>query len=174
MKRLLRPAIVIVGTAALALLGWSTVSAASAARAHHVVIQQVASENEPAASATAEPEAQQENAAPSPGANEPEPEPAENQPAEHETPAPPTAAAPPATSMQSFSLVGGNVTFSCTGSSISLTSAVPAAGFRMETESEDGATQIDVKFESDSHKSEIKAACAGGQVQATELREESE
>lgn len=199
MKRLLRPEIVIVGTAALALLGWSTVGAATGSRSHGVAIHQVSSDHEATPNATAEPE----HETPAPVVNQPAPEPvdnetaeneneaaeeaneaaedanepAENEPAENEpaeNPAPPTVAPPPTTSSRTFSLVGGTVTFMCTGNSISLSSAVPAAGFSVETDSEDGGQQIEVKFESDAHKSEIRAACVGGQVQATEIREESD
>ncbi len=86
----------------------------------------------------------------------------------------PAQAAAPTSSSQMFSLVGGTVTFSCTGDVISLVSATPNRGFRVETETEaeNGVQQIKVEFESAAHESEIKAACAGGQVQAIEIREQ--
>ncbi len=86
----------------------------------------------------------------------------------------PTPAAP-TTSSRTFSLVGGTVTFSCTGDVISLVSATPNSGFNVETktEAEHGVQQIKVEFESATHESEIKAACAGGQVQSIEIQEES-
>lgn len=85
----------------------------------------------------------------------------------------PTSAA--TTSSKTFTLVGGTVTFSCTGDVISLVSATPSSGFKVETkaEVEHGGQQIKVEFESATHESEIKAACVGGQVQAIEIQEES-
>lgn len=198
MKRLLRREFVIVGTAALALLGWSTVSAATGPRAHHVLVHQVAVQTEPSAAPAAEPEPEPEDATPAPVAAEPAQAPVENEPAENENeaaepaedeaeaaeneneaaenenPAPPTAAPAPTTSSRTFSLVGGTVTFTCTGSRISLDSAVPATGFQAETGTEDGGQEIEIRFESDSHRSEIKAACSGGMVQAVEIQEEND
>ncbi len=50
-----------------------------------------------------------------------------------------SAAAPPITSTQTFSLIGGTVTVTCTGNVISLDSATPNAGFTIDTErNEDG------------------------------------
>jgi len=77
-------------------------------------------------------------------------------------------------STKTFALVGGTVKFKCTGNMISLVSAAPNSGFGLETENEHGGQQIEVKFESATHKSEIKASCVGGQVQANEIKEESE
>lgn len=170
MKQLLRPQIVIVGTAVLALLGWTTASAATGSfgdrhsNGHEasVLVQQAA--ESPEASPSAEPEATAQPAEPA------ENEPAE--PAENENPAPALTSAPPTASSRTFQLVGGTATFTCTGNTISLDSAVPAAGFSVETENEDGG--IRVRFESDSHRSEIRAGCSGGQVVAGEIREESD
>lgn len=191
MKRLLQPHFIIIGAVALALLGWSTVSAATGARSHHVVVREVSVQT-----AT---EAEHQTPAPTAGQPSPTAEPAENEPAENENeaaeneneaaepaedepnevenenenPAPPTAAPTAATSTRTFNLVGGTVTLTCTNNSISLNSAVPATGFQVETETEDGGQEFEVKFESSTHKSEIKASCVGGQVQANEIQEES-
>jgi hypothetical protein len=59
------------------------------------------------------------------------------------------------------------------GSAISLDSVVPNSGFTVEAEREDDG-QVEVKFEDDMHRSEVRATCIAGQVQATEIREASE
>lgn len=184
MRRLLQPHFVIVGTVALVLLGWSTVSAATGGQ-HHVVVRQASVETEPQADshspapATGQPaqpvEPAENEAAENEAAENEAAEPAEEEDEnENENPAPPTAPTSPATSTRTFALVGGTVTFSCTNNTISLASAVPATGFQLETETEDGGQEIEVKFESEAHKSEIKASCVGGQIQANEIREESD
>lgn len=178
MKQLLRPQILIVGAALLALLGWTTASAATGSFGdRHAGTQQTSVAVEHAAE-TPEASPEPDNQAPAPIANEPaenEPaanEPAENEPAENENPAPVPTTAPAMTTSRTFQLVGGTASFTCTGNAISLDSAVPAAGFSVETENEDGG--IRVRFESDSHRSEIRAGCSGGQVVASEIREESD
>lgn len=193
MKQLLRPRTVIVGTALLALLGWTTASAATGslgdrpAGTHPESAQSAQAAETPDASPTAEPEAEHQVPEPSPEPSEnPEAQPGENEPSEpaenqtedndnesnedHPAPAPSAA---PTVSSRTFQLIGGTATFTCTGNVISLDAAVPAAGFSVETESEDGGRQVRVRFESDSHRSEIQAACSGGQVVASEMREES-
>jgi len=103
----------------------------------------------------------------------------ENEAAEQEveaapTPTPtPTPSSSPAPSSKTFNLVGGTVTFRCQGNTISLVSVSPKSGFSSEVETEDGGQKIEVKFESRTHESRIEAICSGGQVQATEIREES-
>jgi outer membrane biosynthesis protein TonB len=189
MKQLLRPQTVIVGTAVLALLGWTTASAATGsfgdrhAGSHSAALHVEQAIETPEASPSAEPEVKNEAPEPSPEpAETPEAQPNEIEAAEpaenenndeHQAPVPAPAPAPTSSS-RTFQLVGGTATFTCTGNAISLDSAVPAAGFSVETESEDGSQQIRVRFESDSHRSEIQAACSGGQVMATEIREESD
>lgn len=175
MKHLLRPHILIVGAAVLALLGWSTVSAATGALGarHHVVregsvqTERLSSSPTPAAQA---PELENQQPAEDENENEDQNE-DENEDEANENPAPPTATA--ATSSRTFNLVGGTVTFTCAGNTIALGSAAPAAGFSVETETEDGGQEIKVRFENDAHRSEIRAMCSAGQVQATEIREES-
>jgi hypothetical protein len=181
MKRMLRPYVVFVGVAALALLGWSTASAATGSFGRHQVVREVSLSTErhesPEPSPTAEPEVEnqapeapeEQNEAPEAAENENENE-ANEQPATTAPPAPPTA--PATTSSRTFDLVGGTVTFMCTGNTISLTTSSPNAGFSMETETEEN--EIKVRFESDTHRSEIRATCVAGQVQATEIREESD
>jgi outer membrane biosynthesis protein TonB len=191
---LLRPQVILVGVTGFALIGWGAVGAVSAASAaHHVTLHEVSTQVErealtPEPSPTAEPEVEdlaptatpapvneapeaqeEQNEAPEPAENENEAEPNEN-------PAPPAAAPTPAptTSSMTFTLTGGTVTFTCTNDQISIASAVPAAGFSVESETEDGGQQAKVRFESDTHRSEIEATCVGGHVQVTEMREESD
>ena len=175
MKQLLRPQIIVVGTALLALLGWTTASAATVSFGDRHGSGHQPSVHVEHANATLEASPEPEKQTPEPVANEPaENEPAENQPGENENenPAPVSPSAPPTTSSRTFQLVGGTATFTCTGNTISLDSAVPAAGFSVETENEDGGVRV--RFESDSHRSEIRAGCSGGHVVATEIREESD
>lgn len=116
---------------------------------------------------------------------EPSPEPEHQLPERNELPEPaekpeneqPVVNPPaPTVSTRMFALVGGTATFRCTGNVISLVSATPNAGFSVETktELEHGGQRIKVEFESATHKSEIKASCVGGQVQADEIQEETE
>ena len=171
MKPLLRPYIVAVGIAALALVGWGTASASTGSLARHHSAREVALTTQ---RSTESPEVENEAAEPlqEPGADAPEAaEDEADEPAAAPTP-PAPASAPPTTSSRTFDLVGGTVTFTCTGNTITLTSAVPNGGFSIETETED--QEIRVRFESDAHRSEIRAGCSGGQVVATEIREESD
>jgi hypothetical protein len=110
-------------------------------------------------------------------------EPAEdaNEPAENDNEAPREAASPapmaaptsqPTTSSQTFSLVGGTVTVTCTGSAIALDSVTPNAGFTIDKEeNEDG--QVEVRLQSDSHESRLQVTCQNGTVVLEELREEN-
>ena len=178
MKGLLRPRYIIIGMLALALLAWPTALSAATARigshgsARDAVLQQV----EHSRATSASPEAlEQEQPEVDEDQDEVEDEAANQEEVEDqeevENQVPPTQ--PPTVTSRTFSLIGGTVTFRCTGNVISLGSAVPNAGFSVETEREDGGQEIKVRFESDAHRSEIRAECVGGQVQATELREES-
>ena len=123
---------------------------------------------------------------PAEDANEPAEEanePAEeaNEPAENDkeaalaaAPPAPTAAptSQPMTSSQTFSLVGGTVTVTCTGSAISLDSVTPNPGFTIDKEeNEDG--QVEVRLQSDSHESRPRVTCQNGTVVLEELREEN-
>jgi cytoskeletal protein RodZ len=110
-------------------------------------------------------------------------EPAEeaNEPAEIEnehpaTPAPTAPPAPPttqpATSTQTFALVGGTVTVTCSGNAITLNSATPNTGFTIDKqENEDG--QVEVRFRNDDHESRLQVACQNGAVVVEELREDN-
>lgn len=186
MKRLFRPQIVVIGAIAVSLLAWSAGAAVAASRGgSHVAVRNAESVHSASrAEATPEPTAaptapaveqdQAEEAAEEQNeqAEAPEDENENENEQEVEAPAPP--APPAAVTSKTFSLVGGTVTFSCTGNAISLVSAVPNSGFSVETEREDGDQEIKVKFESDAHKSEIRASCVAGQVQASEIQEESD
>lgn len=64
----------------------------------------------------------------------------------------------------SWSGEAGTVTASCTGSAISLVSAVPAVGYRVHVERE-GTRELEIEFESaagEEHEAHLKASCAGG------------
>jgi hypothetical protein len=104
-----------------------------------------------------------------------------NEPAENDNEAPREAAPPaptaaptsqPSTSSETFSLVGGTVTVTCTGSAIALDSVTPNAGFTIDKEeNEDG--QVEVRLQSDSHESRLQVTCQNGTVVLEELREEN-
>lgn len=165
MKRFIRPQIIVVGATVVALVALSTV--VSAAGASHRS-QLTARSSQLQVEASPEPEHQNE------AVKNELPEPAEKPENEHPVVIPPPAPAP-TVSTKTFALVGGTVTFRCTGNVISLVSATPNSGFQVEKiETEHGGQQIEVEFESSTHKSEIEASCVGGQVQANEIREESE
>lgn len=100
------------------------------------------------------------------------------------TPRPPTPAPPPGgtpapspppvsatTNTQTFSLIGGTASVSCTGGQITLNWATPKSGFQVETGTSNGGTQVEVRFRSDTHESRLEAWCAGGLVQSS-VREE--
>jgi hypothetical protein len=87
----------------------------------------------------------------------------------NDSPTPP----PLATTATTFSLIGGTTTFSCSGNVISLDSALPNAGFTVEAQRKDGGRDVEVKFESERHRSEVRATCVTGLVQAAEIQEES-
>ena len=167
MKRFLRPQIIVVGATVVALVALSTV--VSAAGANHR--SQLTARSSESLQLEASPEPEHQNEALQ-QRNE-LPEPAEKPENEHQAVNPP--APTPTVSTKTFALVGGTVTFKCTGNVISLVSATPNSGFQVEKiETEHGGQQIEVEFESATHKSEIKASCVGGQVQAGEIKEESE
>ena len=172
MKQLLRRDFFFLAWIVVAVLAVGGAAAAAKGSHHGQAVVLLQSERSPQAAET--PEAQQ--------AEQPEPqqqpeaqdedEQAQNQNVAQPTPAPAPAPAPTVTT-RTFALVGGTATFSCTGNAIALVSAVPNAGFGVETEREDGGTEIKVRFENDAHRSEIRARCAGGQVVAEEIREEN-
>ena len=178
MKRRLRPHVIVIGCIAAALIAWTSAASAAGARngSHFAVgnakALQVANSvthdptpvpnSETAPQASREAQEQDEQAEDSDEQNE-------NEQAD-EKPTPP----PATVTSDTFALVGGTVTFSCSGNVISLVSAVPNSSFAVETERENGGREVKVKFESNTHKSEIQATCVGGQVQASEIQEESE
>jgi cytoskeletal protein RodZ len=77
-------------------------------------------------------------------------------------PPPTTTTAPPVTVSQTFNLVGGSVTASCTDDRAALVSAVPNATFDTQVH-DNGPSDVDVEFESDTHKSRIKIECVANQ-----------
>lgn len=120
------------------------------------------------AQATPSPSPSQPAASPTPTATPSSPAPSPAPP-----PPPPPAPTPPAatTNTQTFSLIGGTASVSCTGSQVTVNWATPKSGFQVETGSSSGGTQVEVKFRSDTHESKLEAWCAGGQVQS-KVREE--
>jgi len=175
MKELLRRHIVILASIIVAVLAIGG-AAAAAKGSHSQAVVLLQSERSPQAAETPEaqkaeqPEHQQELQEPD---EDEDVEEQEEDEAVHENLVQPTPAPPPTVTTRTFALVGGTATFSCTGNAIALVSAVPNAGFGVETEREDGGTEIKVRFENDAHRSEIRAGCAGGQVVAEEIREEN-
>jgi cytoskeletal protein RodZ len=133
-----------------------------------------AAENE-----AAENEAAEEANEPAEEANEPAEEANEPAEIENEQPAAPAPTAPPApptsqptTSTQTFALVGGTVTVTCSGNAITLNSATPNTGFTIDKEeNEDG--QVEVRFRNDDHESRLQVACQNGAVVVEELREDN-
>jgi len=175
MKQLLRRDVVFLAWIVVALLAVGG-AAAAAKGSHGQAVVLLQSERSPQAAET--PEAQQPEHQQQPEEqDEDEVEAVEDQEedeqAENENVVQPTPAPAPTVTTRTFALVGGTATFSCTGNAIALVSAVPNAGFGVETEREDGGTEIKVRFENDAHRSEIRAGCAGGQVVAEEIREEN-
>ncbi len=175
MKQLLRRDFVFLAWIVVALLAVGG-AAAAAKGSHGQAVVLLQSERSPQAAET--PEAQQPEHQQQPEEqDEDEVEAVEDQEedeqAENENVVQPTPAPAPTVTTRTFALVGGTATFSCTGNAIALVSAVPNAGFGVETEREDGGTEIKVRFENDAHRSEIRAGCAGGQVVAEEIREEN-
>jgi hypothetical protein len=79
--------------------------------------------------------------------------------------------APAAGPTTSYTLEGGSIGVRCTGSTIELVYSSPAQGFGSEVNSS-GPSEVDVRFESDSHRSRIKVQCSAGTPVVTDQREE--
>jgi hypothetical protein len=103
--------------------------------------------------------------APGPSANE------SNSESDHDTASGPDPAPSPGPTT-SYNLQGGSIGVRCTGSSIALVYSSPAPGFSAEVESA-GPSEVDVRFESDNHRSRIKVQCSSGSPVVTDQREES-
>ncbi|MCE1173897.1 MAG: hypothetical protein LWW77_04720 [Propionibacteriales bacterium] len=70
---------------------------------------------------------------------------------------------PAETISRSWSGEAGTVTASCTGSAISLVSAVPSVGYRVHVER--NTSSLEIEFEStsrDGHETHLKASCTDG------------
>ncbi|MEY2437695.1 MAG: hypothetical protein QOF97_2531 [Acidimicrobiaceae bacterium] len=104
-------------------------------------------------------------ATPGPSSNEPSSE------SDHDTASGPDPAPSPGPTT-SYNLQGGSIGVRCTGSSIALVYSSPAPGFSAEVESA-GPSEVDVRFESDNHRSRIKVQCSSGSPVVTDQREES-
>ncbi len=77
---------------------------------------------------------------------------------------PSTSQEPAQTISRSWSGEAGTVTASCTGSAISLVSAVPSVGYRVHVDTE-GTRSLEIEFEStsrDGHEVKLKASCSDG------------
>ena len=66
-------------------------------------------------------------------------------------------------STSSDSARGGTIRVQCIGTSLTLLSAVPAAGYHTQLGSSSGA-QLEVKFVGDDHTSQITATCSNGTI----------
>jgi hypothetical protein len=125
----------------------------------------------PPQSATAPPA---EPADPGPATPGPGPGPSSNESSsesDHDTTSGPDPAPSPGPTT-SYNLQGGSIGVRCTGSSIALVYSSPAPGFSAEVESA-GPSEVDVRFESDNHRSRIKVKCSSGSPVVTDQREES-
>jgi hypothetical protein len=60
-----------------------------------------------------------------------------------------------------YSSAGGSVTVTCQGDSVSLSGAVPAAGYTADVE-ESGPDRVRVDFSSDDDEWEIRVECSSG------------
>lgn len=88
--------------------------------------------------------------------------------------APPAPVAAPASVDEVYSTLGGTVGVRCTGSTIGLSFATPASGWRLHGSPSTGPVQVEVRFEpaQDAHGAEVRvrAVCSGG-VPVEEIRE---
>lgn len=73
----------------------------------------------------------------------------------------------PSTNTRTFALVGGTASLTCNGGQLALNWATPNSGFWVDTGSSDGGAQIEVRFRSDTHESQLQAWCSGGVVQGS-------
>lgn len=65
------------------------------------------------------------------------------------------------TQSRTFAVSGGTVAASCTGNAVSLRSAQPADGWRVEVKDR-GPEHIEVSFRSGEQETEVKVVCSGG------------
>jgi len=107
----------------------------------------------------------EDDATPGPTSS-PTPRPTSQGPAPAQT-RPPTRPAGPAAVRATFSTRGGTVTVSCTGSAISLVSATPQDGYRLNRDDEEG--MLDISFtsgyaegEQDDESVELHLGCQDG------------
>jgi hypothetical protein len=105
---------------------------------------------------------------PAPAAPTPEPEP-EPEPDSSGPSAPePQATFGPTTT---YNLQGGSIGVRCAGTTIELVYSSPAPGFTADVNSS-GPQQVDVRFESDEHRSRINVQCPSGSPVVVDEREE--
>ncbi|MEY2464474.1 MAG: hypothetical protein QOH64_2612 [Acidimicrobiaceae bacterium] len=125
------------------------------------------SSTRPPQSATAPPEEPVDPGPATPGPNSNE----SSSESDHSTASGPDPAPSPGPTT-SYNLQGGSIGVRCSGSSIALVYSSPAPGFSAEVESA-GPSEVDVRFESDNHRSRIKVQCSSGSPVVTDQREES-
>jgi len=74
----------------------------------------------------------------------------------------PTSAAPgPATASNVFNSIGGSITVTQNGDQLTITAAIPAAGFRAEVDERSGR-RVEVTFKSNDHESQISVRVING------------
>jgi len=79
--------------------------------------------------------------------------------------APATTAAPVTSVDEVYALVGGTVAVRCTGTTIELRYATPAAGFGIDGTPKTGPADIDVRFKGDDGESRVRVSCVAGAPQ---------
>jgi len=78
----------------------------------------------------------------------------------------PTTPPPSPSSTKSITVTGGTVKVQCINASVSLVSAVPAAGFGVEVGNR-GPNQVEVQFHTSVQESQVSASCRAGVITFT-------
>ncbi len=86
------------------------------------------------------------------------------------TTSPPQTTTTVAMTNQTHTLIGGSVTLSVGNGEVWVVSAVPSAGFDVDIEHA-GPKEVEVKFESNDHKSELSAKFEGGELKVEKEEE---
>ena len=91
----------------------------------------------------------------------PSPHPTHTTPHHSSTPKPAPTHNASSTQTKTFAVTGGTVAAACTGSAISLRSAQPADGWRVEV-GDRGPEHLEVKFRSGDQETEVEVHCSAG------------